>query len=145
VGGAIGSLKGEEDIAHYGRLGDEGDDAHVASTIGATEREHVVDASQQYGPRVASGAAVEWFVGGRCLVGSGRDRSERHRRHGESGDRGAQRQNTTSLFFAARAGNMRLQCARPARPPTPRGGGDDFQLIWRRRVQAVDTTFGRFR
>ena len=40
VGGAIGSLKGEEDIAHHCRRGDEGDDAHVASTIGATEREH---------------------------------------------------------------------------------------------------------
>jgi len=74
--------EGEEDIAHHCRLGDEGDDAHVASTIGATEREHFVDAGQQHGPCVASGAAVGRLVGGRCLVGSGRDRSERHRRHG---------------------------------------------------------------
>jgi len=38
VGGAIGSLKGEEDIAHHCRLGDEGDDAHVASSRGAGVR-----------------------------------------------------------------------------------------------------------
>jgi len=50
VGGAIGSLKGEEDIAHHCRRGDEGDDAHVAATLGATEREHFVDAGQQHGP-----------------------------------------------------------------------------------------------
>ncbi len=71
VDGAIGSLQGEEDIAHYCRRGDEGNDAHLASTIGATEREHFVDAGQQHGPRVASGAASGRLVGGRCLEGSG--------------------------------------------------------------------------
>jgi len=57
VDGAIGSLKGEEDSAHHCRRGDEGDDAHLASTIGATEREHFVDAGQQHGPRVAGSTA----------------------------------------------------------------------------------------
>ena len=90
VGGAIGSLKGEEDIAHHCRRGDEGDDAHVGTAARATEREHFVDAGQQYGPRVAGGAAVGRLVGGWRREGGHHGRSKRHRRHGESGDRGAQ-------------------------------------------------------
>jgi len=49
VGGAIGSLKADEDVAHDRRLGDEGDDPHLARTRGAQQREDLLDAGEQQG------------------------------------------------------------------------------------------------
>ncbi len=56
----------------------------VGAAVGAAEREHFVDASEQHGPGVADGATMRRFGGGRI--------GQRGRRGGrrQRGDRGAQ-------------------------------------------------------
>ena len=51
-----------------GRIGDEGDDPHEATTGGAEQRQHLVDASQKDGPPNTSG------VGGTRRFGIERER-----------------------------------------------------------------------
>jgi hypothetical protein len=46
----------DEDVAHGGGVGDEGDDAHRAIAVEAHQREHFVDAGQQQRPGVAGRA-----------------------------------------------------------------------------------------
>ena len=42
-----------------GRIGDEGDDPHEATTGGAEQRQHLVDASQKNGPVFRQGGFVQ--------------------------------------------------------------------------------------
>ena len=54
----------DEDVAHGRAVGDEGDDAHRAATVGAHQRENFVDAGEQQRPGIAGGATVGRFGAG---------------------------------------------------------------------------------
>ena len=79
--------EGNEDVAHGGGGGDEGDDAHRAATDRTHQREHCVDAGHQQRPSVAGGTTMRRFGGG-FRVGCGRRGG---RGQGEGGYRSAQR------------------------------------------------------
>jgi hypothetical protein len=73
----------DEDVAYRGRVGDEGDDAHRAATVGTHEWENCVDAGEQQRPGVAGSATMGRFGGG-FRVGGGR-RGRRGQREGGDG------------------------------------------------------------
>lgn len=58
-----------QDGADHGRVGDEGEDPHMAATRGAEQRQHLVDASEQHSPSDASRAGgASWLsIGGGLL------------------------------------------------------------------------------
>ena len=58
-----------QDGDDHGRVGDEGEDPHMAATRGAEQRQHLVDASEQHSPSDASRAGgASWLcIGGGLL------------------------------------------------------------------------------
>jgi len=82
----------EEDVADRGRVGDEGDDAHRAATVGTHERENFVDAGEQQRAGVAgsatmagSAAGCEFGAGARSVVAAANARAVTAVRGGELG------------------------------------------------------------
>ena len=67
-GRCVRELEVVQDGDDDGRIGDEGDDPHEATTGGAEQRQHLVDASQKDGPPNTSG------VGGTRRFGIERER-----------------------------------------------------------------------
>ena len=49
----------DEDVAYRGRVGDEGDDAHLGAAERTHQREHFVDASQKQRPGVSVSATMD--------------------------------------------------------------------------------------
>ncbi len=60
-----------EVAAHGWAVGDERDDPHRAATVGAPQREHFVDVSEQHGPCVTGGATMRRFGAGSSVAAGG--------------------------------------------------------------------------
>jgi len=62
----------EKDGGDDGRVGEEGEDGHLATTSGAEEGKHLVDPGEEHGPADPSGAGAPRRFGiGRCALGFG--------------------------------------------------------------------------
>ena len=62
----MGQLEVLQDRDDDGRVGEEGEDSHLATTSGAEQWQHLVDASEQHGPRPTFGGCPRAGLVGRA-------------------------------------------------------------------------------